>query len=80
MPKVILKGYILVPTVDLEKIEKELVSHIKLTLEEKGCLEFKVTKDIDDKYKFDIHEEFSDQESFSSHQKRKKNQTGEKYR
>lgn len=43
MPKIILKGYIIVPNEDLEAVKTALLTHIKLTKNESGNLVFKVT-------------------------------------
>lgn len=72
MPKVILQGYILVPDVDLNVVITELVTHTKLTMEEVGCLTFKVTPDENNANKFSVYEEFIDQAAFDNHQVRVK--------
>ena len=70
MAKVILKGYVIVPDADLEAVKKELVNHIRLTRQEKGCLVFNVSQDSQNLNKFDVYEEFVDQDSFALHQDR----------
>ena len=73
MPKVILKGYILVPDIDLIAVREELPNHIRLTLQEKGCLVFQVLQDENNASCFNVYEEFSDSHSFEAHQERVKN-------
>ncbi|MGP9676669.1 MULTISPECIES: putative quinol monooxygenase [unclassified Halomonas] len=70
MPKVTLKGFIEVPARDLEVVEDELVIHRQLTLEEPGCITFKVTQDKTDPCRFDVYEEFIDRKAFEQHQQR----------
>ena len=70
MPKVILKGYIIVPSEDLDAVQKELPIHIENTRQEGGCLIFKVSQDQENTNRFDVHEEFIDKHSFSVHQER----------
>lgn len=72
MSKVILKGYILVPNVDLDIIKVELVKHKQLSIEELGCLLFKVNQDENNPSRFNVYEEFVDQVSFDHHQARVK--------
>lgn len=38
MPKIILKGFIIVPRQDLDGVKTELINHKRLTLAEPGCL------------------------------------------
>jgi quinol monooxygenase YgiN len=70
MAKVILKGYIIVPDSDLAAVKAELSKHIELTLLEGGCLVFEVSQDNEDSNRFNVYEEFADQESFAVHQER----------
>lgn len=70
MSLVILQGYILVSEGDLEIVEKELPNHVRTTLQEKGCLKFVVEKDSDVTNRFNVYEEFVDEEAFEFHQKR----------
>lgn len=70
MSKVILEGYIVVPDDDLEAVSAELPTHIALTLEEEGCLLFKVTQKPSAPNVFNVHEEFVDQSAFELHQQR----------
>lgn len=72
MPKIILKGHIIVPESDLSIVKNALLSHIELTRAELGCIVFKVTVDSLNPNKFDVYEEFCSQESFSHHQIRVK--------
>ncbi len=72
MPKITLKGYILVPEQDLEIVKRELSNHKKLTLQEQGCLTFSVTENLDNSLRFDVFEEFVDKAAFEQHQKRVK--------
>jgi (4S)-4-hydroxy-5-phosphonooxypentane-2,3-dione isomerase len=68
--KVILKGHIIVPDHELEIIKKELVTHIKLTRLEAGCLIFEITQSEDNPNRFDVYEEFTNKNSFDEHQNR----------
>lgn len=70
MSKIILKGYIEVSDEDLDVVMQELPNHIELTRAEAGCLVFNVTQDGENKNRFDVYEEFSDQEAFDQHQVR----------
>ena len=72
MSKVILKGYIVIPLNDFDKVLAELPNHIKLTRQEEGCLVFKVEQDEKDSCRFNVYEEFESEESFEAHQKRVK--------
>ncbi|WP_375058232.1 putative quinol monooxygenase [Zobellella sp. DQSA1] len=72
MPKVVLKGFIIVPDADLDAVKKELVTHKKLTLEEAGCIIFEVTQCEKDPRRFNVYEEFKDKRSFEAHQARVK--------
>ena len=72
MSKVILKGFIVVPEEDLLSVEKELKNHVKLTLEEPGCITFKVNQSKNVPTRFDVYEEFIDKASFEAHQARVK--------
>lgn len=73
MNKVILRGYIQVPAGDLEAVAAELRNHIRLTRAEEGCLVFEIVQDNEDRCRFSVYEEFSDQASFEHHQARVKN-------
>lgn len=70
MSKVILQVFIDVPDKDLSTVKRELENHINLTLEEPGCLVFKVTEDEANPNRFNVYEEFVDKSAFELHQKR----------
>ncbi|MGP9680185.1 putative quinol monooxygenase [Halomonas sp. AOP27-A1-41] len=67
MAKVTLKGFIEVPGSDLDGVQAELNTHRQLTLEEPGCITFKVTQDKTDPCRFDVYEEFIDRKAFGEH-------------
>jgi len=71
--KVILQGYIIVPEMDLKTVTRELVIHTKLTRAEEGCLTFEVTVEAENPNKFNVYEEFINQNAFDKHQLRVKN-------
>ncbi|WP_234496644.1 putative quinol monooxygenase [Vibrio maritimus] len=70
MSTVILKGYIEVPTEELNVVTNALVEHARLTEAEPGCLVFKVSKHSTISNRFDVYEEFEDQKAFEHHQQR----------
>ena len=70
MSKVVLKGHIIVQDSDLVAVKKELITHKELTCQEDGCLVFEVTQDEENLNKFNVYEEFIDQDSFAAHQTR----------
>jgi quinol monooxygenase YgiN len=70
--RVILKGYVIVADDDLDAINKALPAHIVNTRAEDGCLLFNVTQDVNQKNRFNVHEEFKNKESFLNHQDRVK--------
>ena len=70
MARIILEGHIVVPDVDLAAVLLELPNHIRLTLEEAGCLRFEVTQKPDNKNVFCVSEEFVDRAAFEAHQRR----------
>ncbi len=70
MSKVILSGFIVVPSRDLASVIDELPAHISLTKSEPGCLVFEVNQRNEDINTFDVYEEFIDRESFEAHQER----------
>ncbi|GGG60145.1 antibiotic biosynthesis monooxygenase [Pseudohongiella nitratireducens] len=72
MSRLILKGFILVTESDLMAVKNELNQHIRLTLEEPGCLVFAVNQNADNPLRFDVYEEFIDRASFDAHQQRVK--------
>lgn len=73
LPKIIMKGHIIVPSTDLIAVQNELPTHIHKTRQEAGCLIFDVAQDEENINRFNVHEEFVDEESFSVHQNRVKN-------
>ena len=70
MSKVVLCGYVIVPPLELELLTIAMKEHIRLTLAESGCVEFTLTADKDDIYKYSLYEEFIDKAAFDFHQKR----------
>jgi len=70
MKKIIVQGYILVPATILSDIEQELPVHIKNTRQETGCLTFEVTQNINQTTRFEVYEEFENQQAFDLHQNR----------
>ncbi|AYV38041.1 putative quinol monooxygenase [Aeromonas veronii] len=72
MRKVILKGFIIVPFIDLSLVTFELKRHIQLTRAETSCLIFEVTQDPLNPCRFDVYEEFVDEAAFQAHQARVK--------
>ena len=72
MSKVILKGFIEIPEEDLAKVIASLPKHTELTLQEHGCLEFKVEQDEKNPTQFHIYEEFISKDAFEFHQERAK--------
>ncbi len=75
MNKVILKGFIIVPTADLPAVKKALISHKELTRNEPGCLMFNVTQSEVNLNRFDVYEEFINKAAFEQHQVRVKTST-----
>jgi autoinducer 2-degrading protein len=59
-----------VPAEDMIEVKNELTNHIALTKQESGCLVFEVIQDSENPYKFNVYEEFTNRESFASHQDR----------
>ncbi|MBO9489173.1 antibiotic biosynthesis monooxygenase [Endozoicomonas sp. G2_1] len=70
MSKVVLSGFIIVPKQDLKTIKAELAHHIRLTRQEAGCIVFNVIQNEELSTRFDVYEEFVDQQAFEHHQKR----------
>lgn len=70
LKKVQLEGYIVVPEADIGRVLMELPNHIRLTLAEKGCMAFAVTRRINEPNYFDVYEVFESEASFEAHQKR----------
>lgn len=73
MPKVILRGYIIVPEADLAAVRQALDRHIALTRQETGCLVFEVSADACEPNRFNVYEEFCDRQAFTDHQQRVQN-------
>ena len=72
MGKVILEGYIDVPSTDLAQVVQALPTHIALTREEPGCLVFNVEQSHNNHGVFHVYEVFENQAMFESHQARVK--------
>ena len=70
---IVLKGHIRIPKEDLPSVKAHLGEHIRLTRDESGCLEFRVTQDQGDPLRFSVFERFRDKESFNLHQRRVEN-------
>lgn len=75
MEKVILKGFIEIPEAERSQVLAALPEHKKLTLQEPGCIVFKVEPDEEFSNRYTVYEEFVSQEAFASHQKRVKEST-----
>ena len=67
---IIVKGFIEVPADELALVKKELENHIKLTLEEPGCISFQVLENKSIPNRFDVLEEFHSEKDFDLHQQR----------
>lgn len=70
MSKVVLKGFILVPTYELTVVKHALERHTKLTREEPGCIQFDVTQSQENPCRFEVFEVFKNKEAFEHHQAR----------
>ena len=70
MNKVTVKGHIIVPEKDIQEVISALPEHIDLSLKEPGCLVFKVQQDVENKFKFNVYEEFVDQSAYELHRTR----------
>ena len=70
MPRVVLRGFILVPDEDMEAVLQELPVHVERTRAEPGCRVFHVTPSESDPNRFDVYEEFESREAFEAHQAR----------
>ena len=70
MAKITVSGHIVVPPDDLQAVLDALPKHIALTRAEPGCLVSKVSQDPDQPERFNVYEEFADEESFTGHQQR----------
>jgi len=73
LSKVILQGYVIVADADLADVKRGLVSHVKLTRQEEGCLVFDVYQDTENMNRFNVYEEFTSQKAFELHQQRLSN-------
>ena len=67
---VILQGYITLPEEDVAAVMAELPMHAALTLQEEGCLCFRVTPDPFLLNRLNVYEEFADMAAFQFHQQR----------
>jgi quinol monooxygenase YgiN len=67
---VILKGYIIVSSDDLNTVKRELITHIALSKKENGCLLFEANQDTENPLKFNFYEEFLNREALSKHKHR----------
>ncbi|MEO9273904.1 antibiotic biosynthesis monooxygenase [Marinomonas sp. 5E14-1] len=72
MSKVTLKGFVLVSESEFEIVKAELVNYKRLTLEESGCIHFRVTESPISSLRFDVYEEFKNKAAFGHHQNRVK--------
>ena len=68
--KVVLSGFITVPSGEVEGVLEHLPEHIALTLAEPGCLVFEVRQRAGTPTIFDVYEEFQTAEAFAAHQAR----------
>jgi autoinducer 2-degrading protein len=72
MSKITLKGTLTVPEDQVDEIATALGTHIEISRKEPGCLVFAVVQDPDQPNRFQVYEEFQNQESFDAHQERTK--------
>ncbi|MGL1892716.1 MAG: antibiotic biosynthesis monooxygenase [Spirochaetaceae bacterium] len=72
MGKIELQGYINIPKTKIIEVKKALKIHIENTLAEDGCLKFEVLQDKQDVTKFNVYEEFINNNAFEKHQVRVK--------
>lgn len=70
MSEITLTGHIVVPLSELTAIEAELPTHIRLTRDEPGCIEFNVTRDDTKPTVYHVSERFDSPEAFARHQER----------
>lgn len=68
--KITLQGHLLVPADQVGAVSEALVTHKELTLQEPGCIVFKVEQRADNLQIFDVYEEYADQASFDAHKAR----------
>ncbi|ETT16645.1 hypothetical protein D028_1643 [Vibrio parahaemolyticus 50] len=76
MPKVILKGFILVPEEELETVKSALPINMRLTKSEAGFFVFQMVENADNPLRFDVYEEFTNRDTFEHHHPESKIQTG----
>lgn len=69
---VVLKGHITVNMECLEQVKLQLETHIQLTKQEPGCLQFEVYQDDFQSNRFNVYEVFIDDDAFLYHQQRVK--------
>ena len=73
---VIVLGATVVVQPDQTKVFEASANKIReAALQEEGCLIFEVSQDEENINRFNVHEEFIDQKSFSLHQNRVRNST-----
>ena len=70
--KVILKGFIDVPEVDIDRVMAQIPTHAGLTRAEPGCLKFEIRQRENNELRFDVYEEFVDRQAYWFHQQRLK--------
>ena len=70
MTKIRLTGYIDVPAARLAMVQAALPTHIALTRDEVGCLEFDVTEDETHPGRYLVSELFASRTDFDAHQAR----------
>lgn len=70
--RIFLDGHIDVPPERLEEVRAALPEHIRLTLEEPGCLSFQVSESGSVVGRFEVSEVFVDRAAFDAHQQRAK--------
>ncbi|WP_018014553.1 putative quinol monooxygenase [Teredinibacter turnerae] len=68
--KVVLRGFIDIPSSDLALVLRELAVHIALTRQEEGCLKFEVSEVEGEPCRYSVYEEFSNKSAFEFHQRR----------
>lgn len=70
MNRIVLSGHITFPEADLAQVREALPEHIAATLEEEGCLVFRVEEQSSHPGRFDVYEEFVSRAAFEIHQER----------
>ena len=71
--RVMLTGYMDVPSERLNAVKDALIEHINLTRAEKGCILFEVREDDTHPGRFLASEVFENQKAFDAHQNRTRN-------